>query len=749
MRNLLIVFVFIYIYSGFAREIEIEGKVRDANTYSAIPSVNIYVQNSPEGTTSGSNGTFKLIIRNPAENTMLIFEHIAFDTLFFELSDALETDDFYLQPRIIQFPQITVEAQRERPDIAKDIPQSIAIIEAKRFEVQGYVDAGDLLKTDQSIQIDENISGEKNISIRAGNAEDVIILYNGIKMNDVYDNRFDLSLINLEDIRQIQIIKGSNTALYGSEAFSGVINFIPKAHRNYLIRFMQRFGSYNSGDFNLQLNHNFFNRLNISYNFKKGANKRRYADDTSNTFHLENNLTYHTGNIVYNLSANPETQLTDQFSGSFIHSKTAFNDRRYNESILNLNRVFSVRFEGDIVMIRDLNMVASKQLFDKQENLNISGGYHNRLFKNDRSYLNMEKYFNFGTIDLLAAYQYENSGLDYSDKISTATESQPGVESGIFQQIRHGFVSILKIKTPTYSSFMQTADLDISYRYDDVANNSDNVVFRDPEFADDNIANNAWSHSTVKFSAHLNGNHEISEYTTFINYGTNIKFPTLFQQLSVPGVADPSTPGISTNLNPEKNRSLEVGFELKREFANPGNMDGWLLSGTYFENYYENKFRTYTKPGIPVSFYENVPTADISGFEGRIVGYFLHKKLTFEFAVSDYSISDKAAFPFKYDTKLIANMLVDHAGYSFQIHWFYESEQIGLIIDNDDPEFVRLGLELPAYQNLDIHLGKTFEVWKFKLFTNFTVRNLLNTEFDLAGIAIRDRRFYLSFGFEY
>ena len=211
MRNLLIVFVFFFVCSGFAREIKIEGKVRDANAYSAIQRVNIYVQDSPEGTTSGSDGTFKLIINNPTENTILIFEHIAFDTLFVELPDALEMDDFYLQPRIIQFPKITVEAQREQPDIAKDIPQSIAIVEAKRFEVQGYVDAGDLLKTDQSIQIDENISGEKNISIRAGNAEDVIILYNGIKMNDVYDNRFDLSLINLEAIRQIQIIKGSNT----------------------------------------------------------------------------------------------------------------------------------------------------------------------------------------------------------------------------------------------------------------------------------------------------------------------------------------------------------------------------------------------------------------------------------------------------------------------------------------------------------------------------------------------------------
>ena len=734
---------------AFAQQLILEGKVRDANDYSVIQKVNIFIKDSRQGTTSKPDGTFALTINNPSENTILIFEHIAFDTLFVELPDALEMDDFYLQPRIIEYPQITVEAQKERPDIAKDIPQSIAIVEAKRFEVQGYVDAGDLLKTEQSVQIDENISGEKNISIRAGNSEDVIILYNGIKMNDVYDNRFDLSLINLEDVRQVQIIKGSNTALYGSEAFSGVVNFIPKTHRNYLIRFMQRFGSYNSGDFNLQLNHQFFKRLNLSYNLKKGANKRRYADDPSNKFHLENKLTYHTGNIVLNLSKAPETDLTDHLSGSFIYSKTDFTDIRNNESISNLNRAFSLRFVGDILMIKDLNLIASRQLLDKEENLDFSGSYHNRFFKNDRSYLNVEKGFDFGMFDILAAYQYEIADLDYSDEISPTAEPQPGVESGLFNQERHGIVSILKIATPTSSSSSQTASFDVSYRYDKVANKSDNVVFRDPEFADDNIANNSWSYSTVKFSAHLTGNHRISEYTTYINYGTNVKFPTLFQQLSVPVIADPRTPGVNTNLNPEKNRSLEIGLELKREFANPGNVDGWRLSGTYFKNYYENKFRTYTRPGIPVAFYENVPTADISGFEGLVAGYFLRKKLTLEFAVSSYDISDLAAFPFKYDSKLIANLIIDHAGYSFQVHWFKESEQVGLLLDYDDTEFARQGLILPEYSNIDLHFGKIFEIWQFKLFGNFTVRNLLDTEFDLAGIAIRDRRFYVSIGFEY
>jgi hypothetical protein len=408
--------------------------------------------------------------------------------------------------------------------------------------------------------------------------------------------------------------------------------------------------------------------------------------------------------------------------------------------------VFSLKYSGGIGSVTDVNIVGSKQLLDKNENLNISESFHNRAFKSDRLYLNLEKGFRVDPVTLMIAYQHETAGLDYLDLKDPVIESDPGVKSGYFNQKRHGIVSIVKIHTPTGSDLLQKADFDISYRYDQVINKPDRIEYYNPEFSDPGLASNDWGYSTVKLSAYLSGNHTIAKYSTFMNYGTNIKFPTLFQQLSTPVVANPNVPGLSANLDPEKNRSIEIGVELVREFAYESNMDGWRISATYFQNYYENKFRSYTLPGIPVSFYENVATADISGFEGLVAGYFLQKKVTVEFAFSDYSISDKASFPFKYDTKLVSNLFIEHAGYSFQIHWFKESDQIGLILDRNG-EFV--GLPIPGYQNVDVHLGKEFEMWEAKLFANFSGRNLFDDDTELEGIAIRDRRFYLTLGIEY
>jgi len=263
----------------FAETILVEGTVRHANTYQEIPYVNIYIKDHLIGTSTKLDGSFELAIPASQENMIIIFEHVSFDTLQLPLQQALQKKRFYMTPRIIQSSAISIVAQRNNSKIQNDIPHPISIISSKKFDIQGYVDAGDLLKNEQSVQVEEELSGKKTVALRAGNPDDVIILYNGIKMNNLYDNVFDLSLINIEDIQHFEIIRGSNTSLYGPEAFSGVINIVPKIYKNYYARFTQRIGTYASGDWNLHLNYNYSDRWSLSYSYKKGATKRRYQDE--------------------------------------------------------------------------------------------------------------------------------------------------------------------------------------------------------------------------------------------------------------------------------------------------------------------------------------------------------------------------------------------------------------------------------------------------------------------------------------
>jgi outer membrane cobalamin receptor len=744
--------VFSLMYAAKATPIIIEGKVRHANTYQEIPFVNIYIKNSPIGTYSEMDGSFKLSIPDSIKKSYLVFEHVAYDTLQLNLASAAEQSNYYLYPRVIQSPSITIQAQRDKPAIVDDLPQPYSIISAKNFDTQGYMDAGDLLRKEQSIQVDEELSGKKTIAIRGGNSDDVIVLYNGIKMNSAYDNVFDLSLINIEDVRQFEIIRGSNTSLYGPEAFSGVINVIPKIYKNYNVRFIQRFGTYASGDWSLQLNHTFGNKLNLAYSYKQGATKREYSNgDSQENEILNNEISNHSANIIYDLTKHPDDP-EKNISLVYLRSTLDHSNEKYDEDLANINQMISLRYVGNIWKFNALNITGAYQNFDREQNLVLENGTIQDRYANRNFNLNFEKRITFERLKLILAYQYENGELDYKDDRNIKGEQNIGIESALFAQQNHGIASIFKFHIPTMSDFLTLADLDLSYRYDYVANDQKDVIYRPGtplafvQFDPDQAKNNNWSESTYKFSTQFVGEHRFFRMNSYINFGSNVKFPTLFQQISSPLSTGPNNQATQPNLNPEKNRSLEIGIDLIKETNDTGTLNGWELDFNYFRNYYDNKFRTYYSPGIPIAFFDNVQNADIFGIETTAKLFMVKKKITMELGTSKYTISEKAAFPFKSDLKYIMNFSLDHAGYSLQLHGFKESEQVAWV-RNLRGEYWEVNL--PGYANMDVHFGKKFDVHSFKLFLNLSARNIFDDDTLLEGIAIRDRRFYISFGAQY
>ena len=746
----MIFIIFIFSYNLFSQEIILKGKVRHANTHREISYVNIYIKNSTIGTTTDEKGYFNLKITKPNNKMIIVFDHIAFDTLHVRLAKAKSRGNFYIYPRIMQSSEISVEATIGRPDILKDLPQAISIIDAKKFEGLGYIDAGDVLKTDQSIQVEEESSGKKTIAIRAGNPEDVIVLYNGIKMNNAFNNIFDLSLISLEDIGRIEIIKGSNTSLYGSGAFSGIINIIPKRDKNYSVQFIQKFGSYDAGDWYLNLNHNFFKKLFLSYSIKKNGSKKAYSNSTNNFDFIENKNSYHTANIFFDLSDGSNKGIERSLNAMYISSESNFNDYRYSEKVYDHNQLLSFRYIGNIAMINNLNLSASYQWLDNEQQLFANFGFNNRYFTSRNFCIDIGKSIDLMSNKLLMAYQFENNKLDYQEDINYSDYQPVGISSAFFTGKKHGFVSIFKFDIPTESNKLQKASLDISYRYDNVKNCQSDVVERNKYYELDyypgKLLEKTWDASTVKLSNHISGNLKYFGFKVFISAGNNVKFPTLFQQISSPSTIDTSDKTITTNLNPEKNRSMEIGIDLIKETIGIPSIDGWQFSVNYFKNYYENKFRTYYVPDIPIAFFDNVQNANISGIESKILFYLFRQKMNLELGVSRYFLSEKAAFPLKSDLKYVINISIDHAGFSLKLHLFKESEQIGWFRDLNGK---MVEIDLPGYSNFDIHLNKHFNFYNLKYFVNFSARNVLDEKTELNGIAIRDRRFYISFGLKY
>ena len=751
MRMVKFYFLLLFIsHSVFAQEITVHGKIRDTNTHREIPSVNIYIKGTQIGTSSDLNGRFSLDIIKPNPEMMVVFQHIAYDIREIALDSVKRLQNIYLQPRVIPLQGLTIEAPGASIEIKKDLPQAVSVLESKYFEIRGFTDAGDFLRRDHSVQVDEEISGKKTIAIRGGNPDEVVVLYNGIKMNSAFDNVFDLSLIDIEDIDRFEIIKGSNTALYGSGALSGIINVVPKFHQDYHLRFQQRVGTYRSGNWGIHLFQR-LNRLRASYSFKQGATKRQFSNSLSSSEQLENRASHHTANMVYHFSEPKDGSAINSLAAMYIRSSLDYENHRDLEQLSNLNQVASLRYQGNIYWLKNLNLSGSYHQLYESQNLNlVSQVYFRRIYNNAFNFNVENRQFIHG-MELLLAYQFESAELEFQDDRDFGYQFKI-LQNAQFQRRQHGFVAISKFHAPTGFDFMSSINFDISLRHDRVTDKQDARHIR---FSSDSSEQNTtpgvfdshvWNETMLKFATNFIGNPGDLSFNIYMNFGSNVKFPTLLQQISSPMLSAPTA--TNPDLNPEKNRSTELGVEITKNIQTHPTIYGWQLSGYFFKNYYDNKFRSFYTPGIPIAFYDNVQNAHITGAEAKSSIFLLRKKLTFEVGFSRYSISDKAAFPFRCDTKGTFDLKINHAGYAFQFHLFKEGEQVGWIREQScDADFIEV--TLPSQLNIDLHLGKTFEFGKIKLRMNASIRNLLNDDVQLAGLALRDRRFYLTMGIQY
>ncbi|MBN1479628.1 TonB-dependent receptor plug domain-containing protein [candidate division KSB1 bacterium] len=717
----------------FAQQITITGDIRDQNTHEKISNVNIFVKNSQVGTTSTVNGQFSLDIPTSHPDSLVVFQHIAYKVREIALDSLRQLTTIYLQPRIIPLSQLRIEAQGEPSGIQSDLPQAITIKRADNFANRGFIDAADYLSTDQSIQVEEQISGKKSISIRGSNPDDVLVLYNGIKMNSAFDNTFDLSLIDLEDIERLEIFRGSQTSVTGTGGFAGVVNIVPKIERDYLIKFQQRVGTYNSGTWGLSLYKN-FNDLHSAYSYRKGGSTRQFSGSDFGQDYLINKSEQHTANLDYRFDNN-------LLSASYLRSHLDYDNQRYRENINNMDQLVSLRYRGRIFRFSGFDLAASQHQLQEDQHLNSSSRFFSEFLdkhlENTSYNYTVNKKWLFSNTEFFLSYQFEDASLNFRDQLTNPERNRTDIYNEQMRRQHHGFVAIAKLFNQLESRYIPVFDMDICMRNDHLT---------DARETDQFSTDKTWNKTTLKFSSNMEGQSQNVVYHGYFNYGKNVKFPTMLQQVS--STQRRAFSDDTTQLKPEISNGYDLGFEMSGETpeAIVSAIEGWQISFYLFRNFFTDKLRTSYTPGFPLAYYDNVQTAQISGFETRAGLFLLNKKLTLEIGYSNYAISDKAAFPFKYDNKFTVDTKINHHGYNFHLHAFYEGEQIGWIRDFaggfDE-------VTLPAHFNLDLHLKKNIEIKKFKILANISVRNLLNENIELVGLALRDRRYYLTVGVAY
>ena len=734
---LLLIFFNSFSFGLFAEDIVIEGTVIDSISHQGISSVNVFLKGTTVGTTTGESGSFKLIIVDLKPQTEVVFQHIAYEVRSISITDLKDLEKVFLSKKSIQLREVQVEAERRVYNYMQDITNIISVIPARTFESKGFVDVADILVTDQSTLIDESLSGRKTVSIRGANQDEVLVLYDGIRINNNFDNIFDLSLIDLSGLQQIDIIKGGNVAAFGSFGSSAVINFIPKSKQDYLVRFRQRIGTYNSGDWSLNLYKDLFG-IKIFSAMKEAAATQRYLGNEQSETDIIHGSSSKTLNISYGFGRRTAGTQKHILRANYLQSNRDYDNQNTLEELSTSHEIMSIKYVANLNKIGETNILVSDQTGSESHSWKAVYSDMARQIDDNTIQVSVEHVIRLNNINFFLAYQRENSNMDYQDKMIKEISESSERDAYAFRRVRNGYSSAVKFINPEISYPFDFDNIQFSFSHEQIKDRQSS--YSDPGTFD--IINSDWHESSYMLSTSFLGFPENILLSAHFNYGSSFRIPTLYQQII--SALYQFNNDLGNKLLMEYKRNLEIGFAISDNQAKA--TTHYEVTSVIFHNSYRNKFQTIQLSGSPLTFLDNRADASILGFETAASTSFLQKLFIFNISFSRYLISEKAAFPFKTDKKLTTSISLNYRGFNMELMWYSEAQRVGWV-------YVPSGniqeLSLPEFSNIDLHIKKSFEFWRCKCFSSFSGRNLLNKQLVLEGIAIRDRRLYFTVGIEF
>jgi outer membrane cobalamin receptor len=97
-------------------------------------------------------------------------------------------------------------------------------------ELAGAISAAEALGRAAGVSVKDNgtAGSIQQVSLRGSIPAQVLVLVDGVRLNDNRQGPPDLSQIPVENIERIEIVRGGTSALYGADAVAGVVNIITK-----------------------------------------------------------------------------------------------------------------------------------------------------------------------------------------------------------------------------------------------------------------------------------------------------------------------------------------------------------------------------------------------------------------------------------------------------------------------------------------------------------------------------------------
>lgn len=149
--------------------------------------------------------------------------------------------------------EVIVTATRTSRQLSS-VPMPVTLITKEQLQKSGSVRLRDILLEQTGITIVSDFGNSEGVQLQGVAADYTLILIDGVPIVGRTSGNIDLNRLTVNNIKQIEIVKGPSSSLYGSEAIGGVINIItekPK-HEQFkgLLSYFARGGAKNELDIN-------------------------------------------------------------------------------------------------------------------------------------------------------------------------------------------------------------------------------------------------------------------------------------------------------------------------------------------------------------------------------------------------------------------------------------------------------------------------------------------------------------------
>lgn len=205
--------------------ITVSGKVYDSKTLEPLPGATVLYSRG-QGTVTDENGYFSFSTHTGQHS--VTFQYVGYQAVVrqlnagsagaYELSIGMD----YL---VTQMEQVVVSAGRVEQRLS-DLTVSMSLIRPGALSVSHITDAQELMNKTSGIEVldgQASIRGGSGFSYGAGSR--VMVLVDGLPMLSADAGHVKWQSMPLENISQIEIIKGASSVMYGSSALNGIVNF--------------------------------------------------------------------------------------------------------------------------------------------------------------------------------------------------------------------------------------------------------------------------------------------------------------------------------------------------------------------------------------------------------------------------------------------------------------------------------------------------------------------------------------------